>query len=80
MDYREPICPFDTSAYTGAPDSEPTGETIPVRGLIARLDALYNGGREAEAGAVSVRNREQGDQGSMPLDDFLKQIRMEAQA
>ena len=41
---------------------------------------LVVGGREAEAGAVSVRNREKGDQGTMPLDDFLKQICMEAQA
>ena len=41
---------------------------------------LVVGGREAEAGAVSVRNREKGDQGTMPLDDFLKQISMEAQA
>ena len=41
---------------------------------------LIVGGREAEAGAVSVRNREKGDQGTMPLDDFLKQICMEAQA
>ena len=50
MDYRDPICPFDTSDYTGLPDAEPTGETIPVRELIARLDALFNSGREAEAG------------------------------
>ena len=41
---------------------------------------LVVGGREAEAGAVSVRNREKGDQGTMPLDDFLKQISMESQA
>ena len=41
---------------------------------------LIVGGREAEAGAVSVRSREKGDQGTMPLDDFLKQICMEAQA
>ena len=41
---------------------------------------LVVGGREAEAGAVSVRNREKGDQGTMPLDEFLKQICMEAQA
>ena len=50
MDYQEPICPFDTSAFTGVPDAEPTGESIPVRELIARLDALYNAGRERDAG------------------------------
>ena len=41
---------------------------------------LVVGGREAEAGAVSVRSREKGDQGTMPLDAFLEKIRMEAQA
>ena len=41
---------------------------------------LIVGGREAEAGAVSVRSREKGDQGTMPLADFLEKIRMEAQA
>lgn len=51
MDYQEPICPFDTSAYTGVPDAEPTAETIPVPKLIEQLDALYDAGREDEAGA-----------------------------
>ena len=41
---------------------------------------LVVGGREAEAGAVSVRSREKGDQGTMPLDDFLKNICMETKA
>ncbi|MBR3085996.1 MAG: threonine--tRNA ligase [Kiritimatiellae bacterium] len=41
---------------------------------------LVVGGREAEAGAVSVRSREKGDQGTMPLADFLEKIRMEAKA
>ena len=58
MDVQEPICPFDTSAYTGVPDAEPTGDTIPVRELIGQLDALYNGGREEEAFALLTGARE----------------------
>ena len=33
---------------------------------------LVVGDKEAEAGAISLRVRGQGDQGSMPLEDFLK--------
>jgi len=51
MDYLEPVCPFDVSAYTGVPDTEPTERTIPVPELIRQLDELYNTGRESEAGA-----------------------------
>ncbi len=58
MDHQEPICPFDTSAYTGVPDAEPTGETLPVRELIAQLDALYNSGCEKEGGELLTRSRE----------------------
>ncbi|MDA1315989.1 MAG: threonine--tRNA ligase [Acidobacteria bacterium] len=36
---------------------------------------LVLGGREAEAGAVSVRHRKDGDQGVKPLDEFVTQIR-----
>lgn len=38
------------------------------------------GGREAEAGMVAVRSRENGDQGTAPLADFVKRISAEAQA
>jgi threonyl-tRNA synthetase len=41
---------------------------------------LILGGREAEAGAVAVRSREQGDQGAMALDAFLAKIREEMKA
>ena len=41
---------------------------------------LVVGGREAEAGVVAVRSREKGDQGAVPLADFVKQIRAETQA
>ena len=52
MDVQEPICPFDVSAYTGTPDAEPCAQSLPVAlpELIAQLDALYDTGREAEAG------------------------------
>lgn len=51
MDIFEPTCCFDASAYTGRPDTAPTGETIPVPGIIKELDCLYAAGRESEAGA-----------------------------
>ena len=57
MDHIDPICPFDTSQYTGTPDAEPCARTIPVPERIARLDALYNAGREAEAGQLLERSR-----------------------
>jgi threonyl-tRNA synthetase len=41
---------------------------------------LVVGGREAEAGVVAVRSREKGDQGAVPLADFLQTIRTETQA
>ena len=41
---------------------------------------LVVGGREAEAGAVSVRSREEGDKGAMPLGDFIQKVRMENKA
>ncbi len=57
MDHIDPICPFDASAYTGVPDSEPTCARLDVPALIRQLDGLYNGGREAEAGAFLYRQR-----------------------
>lgn len=36
---------------------------------------LVLGGREAEAGAVAVRHRKHGDQGVLPLDEFITRIR-----
>jgi threonyl-tRNA synthetase len=39
---------------------------------------LIVGGREAEAGAVSVRSRETGDEGAMALDEFVERLKREA--
>ena len=58
MDNIEPACCFDASAYTGAPDAAPAGESVPVPEIIRRLDALYDSGREGEAGDYLVRWRE----------------------
>jgi threonyl-tRNA synthetase len=39
---------------------------------------LIVGGRERDAGAVAVRSREAGDQGTMPLAGFISKIHAEA--
>lgn len=41
MDYIEPACCFDASAYTGTPDSEPCANALNVPEIIRGLDALY---------------------------------------
>ena len=58
MDHIDPICPFDASQYTGTPDAEPCGRSLPVRERIAKLDALYNAGKEHEAGLLLERSSE----------------------
>jgi len=39
---------------------------------------LVVGAKEAEAGAVAVRSREKGDEGPVPLEEFLARIKSEA--
>ena len=39
---------------------------------------LVTGAKEAESGAVAVRSREHGDQGAIPLDEFVTKIKSEA--
>jgi len=39
---------------------------------------LVTGAKEAESGAVAVRSREKGDEGAVPLDEFVARIRAEA--
>jgi threonyl-tRNA synthetase len=39
---------------------------------------LVVGAKEAEAGAVAVRSREKGDEGPVPLEDFVSRIKAEA--
>ena len=42
-------CCFDTSEYTGVPDTEPCPRTLDVPAIIRGLDALYARGRSVEA-------------------------------
>ncbi len=51
MDHNEYCCIFDTSQYTGSPDTAPCPKVIDVPVLVRRLDGLYARGREQEAGA-----------------------------
>lgn len=59
MDYIEPCCCFDSRLYSGIPDAEPCPDSIDVPAAIAELDALYNSGREREAGAYLERRRDE---------------------
>jgi tetratricopeptide (TPR) repeat protein len=47
-DYCESCCPFDASAYTGEPDTNPCAVNLPVQDIIQGLDDLNNCGRELE--------------------------------
>lgn len=49
MDHIENCCIFDSSQYTGSPDSAPCEKSIDVPGIIRALDELYARGREDEA-------------------------------
>ena len=49
MDHIEPCCIFDSTQYTGIPDSSPCEKSIDVPEIIKALDALYAQGRESEA-------------------------------
>ncbi len=48
-DYTESCCPFDSSMYTGLPDTAPCPVSLPVRDVIEELDRLYEQGLEDEA-------------------------------
>ena len=58
MDYIEPCCCFDSSAYRGIPDAEPCRDPIDVPAVIRELDGLYNAGREKDALALLERWRD----------------------
>ncbi len=58
MDHIESACCFDSSAYTGSPDTAPTKKAFDVPAVIARLDGLYNGGREKEAEGFLCEHRD----------------------
>ena len=52
-------CCFDTSEYTGVPDSEPCERTLDVPAIIRGLDALYAKSRESEAQSYLERFRQE---------------------
>jgi len=45
----EPCCPFDTSAYSGTPDTRPCEKTVDIPRIIAELDGIYARGEEQKA-------------------------------
>ncbi len=47
-DFLEPCCCFDSSQYTGIPDTAPVDDPISVPDVIAGLDRLNSSGRESE--------------------------------
>ena len=49
MDHNEFCCIFDTTQYTGTPDTEPCPQALDVPQLIGRFDALCSPGREEDA-------------------------------
>lgn len=58
MDHIESACCFDSSAYTGSPDTAPTKKAFDVPAVIKELDGLYNGGREKEAEEFLCEHRD----------------------
>ena len=66
------MCIDDKSDKLGAKIRRAQMEKVPYM--------LVVGGREAEAGVVAVRSRETGDQGTVPLADFVKRVRTETLA
>lgn len=51
MNYQEPLCCFDSSMYTGEPDTAPTEQTMDVPAIIQHLDRLNASGQELQAQA-----------------------------
>ena len=49
MDHKEFCCIFDTTQYTGAPDTAPCPQAVDVPRLVGRFDALCSQGREEDA-------------------------------
>ena len=52
MDQMVPSCPFDTSAYTGVPDSGKTVQAVDIPELIGKLDMFY--AKEDYSGAENL--------------------------
>ncbi len=50
MDYIEPICPFDCSAFTGKPDTEPVEKSLNMPEIIKELDGFFAENKIEQAG------------------------------
>ncbi|MBO5556814.1 MAG: tetratricopeptide repeat protein [Oscillospiraceae bacterium] len=59
MDYPDPICCFDSTAYTGIPDAEPTGQRMNVPAMIRQLDQLIHAGRAGKAQNFLEKKRQE---------------------
>ena len=59
MEHFDPICPFDSSAYTGIPDAEPTGQRMNVPAMIRQLDQLIGSGRAIKAQHFLEKKRQE---------------------
>jgi len=76
-DYADKV--RDALALAGARVSVDAGnERVNAKVKVAQDEKipymLVVGGRDQEAGTVSVRDRSEGDLGAMPLDEFVKQV------
>ena len=57
-DYIESCCCFDTSQYSGVPDTAPCPGSINVPKAVEKLDALKNAGRFIEAISFTDKQKE----------------------
>lgn len=48
MNFQEPLCCFDSSDYTGEPDTAPTEKTMDIPSVIRQLDQLNASGQEQQ--------------------------------
>ena len=50
MDYIEPTCPFDCSAFNGKPDTEPVEKSLNMPEVIKKLDGFFAENKIQQAG------------------------------
>ena len=61
MNHIDPICPFDSSQYTGIPDTSHCENSLNIPLIIKELDGLFNRGLEKEAGEFLEKKREEAE-------------------
>ncbi len=57
MNHIDPICPFDSSQYTGVPDTSHSEKSLNIPEIIKELDGLFNKGLETQAGEFLEEKR-----------------------